>query len=92
MTETCDPNVRDARILAEDGTLLTAAAARFDDSGEPAVLCAVESRGALLSYYFGRGKRRVLLDVGEFRLRGTLATDWARGARLWNIALTPIAS
>jgi hypothetical protein len=27
MTDTCGPNVRDARILAEDGTLLTAAAA-----------------------------------------------------------------
>ncbi|HKS92144.1 MAG TPA: hypothetical protein VJQ83_09475, partial [Tepidiformaceae bacterium] len=44
-------------------------------------------KGRLLHYYFGEGRRHVVAEVGEFRLRGDLRTHWQDGERRWEIQL-----
>lgn len=44
-------------------------------------------KGHLLQYFFGRGKRAVIVESGDFRLRGVLATRWLEQERLWQVAL-----
>ncbi|HEY5476603.1 MAG TPA: hypothetical protein VIK11_07785 [Tepidiformaceae bacterium] len=47
----------------------------------------IRGKGQLLHYFFGRGRRAVLVEVGDFRLRGVLATRWIGSERLWQVAL-----
>jgi hypothetical protein len=47
----------------------------------------VRGKGHLLHYFFGRGKRAVIVESGEFRLRGILATRWLGQERLWQVSL-----
>ncbi len=47
----------------------------------------VQGKGQLLHYFFGRGKRAVIVEAGDFRLRGMLATQWLGQERLWQVTL-----
>jgi hypothetical protein len=49
----------------------------------------VTGKGRLLGYYFGKGARAVSAEAGGFRLRGTLATEWRDGRRVWWVLLRP---
>ena len=50
----------------------------------------LEGKGELLSHYFGKGLRAVLLESGDFRLRGMLSTRWLGSERGWFIDLRPV--
>jgi hypothetical protein len=50
-------------------------------------LVILEGKGKLLGYYFTQGERDVVLELGNLRLAGRLATRWAGGRREWNVVL-----
>ncbi|MGE0705942.1 MAG: hypothetical protein AB7P22_18625 [Vicinamibacterales bacterium] len=68
------------------------ASVSFEPPAESAALVVKgveQGQGRLLNYYFGRGERRVRVEVGDFELRGDLATRWARDHRAWTVTLLP---
>lgn len=87
-----DPPQRGVTLLAEDGSSLGTAVLSPPRRAGEIVLASVSCRGALLGYYFARGKRRVSIDVGELRLPGRLSTAWLYGERVWRIELTTVAN
>ncbi len=48
----------------------------------------VRGKGRLFSYYFSQGRRSVMIESGDFRLNGTIATQWAGAERLWQVRLS----
>jgi hypothetical protein len=78
------------RILGDDGTEL--ASGVINHALDPVVLVVdrvISGKGRLLQYYFGQGRRHVVADLGDFRLRGNLRTRWQDGERRWEIRLRP---
>lgn len=76
------------RILGDDGNEI--AAALLNQVHDPVVLVVdrvTSGKGKLLQYYFGQGRRHVVADLGDFRLRGSLRTRWQDGERRWEIRL-----
>lgn len=71
------------RILDADGTPLTTARTRELDGTDEVGLSDVEDAWALLDYYFGRGERLVVLDLGGVTVEGTLDTRWVSAERIW---------
>lgn len=70
------------KILDADGTPLTTAATRTLEEGAVA-LSDVEDAWALLDYYFGRGERLVVIELGGATVEGTLDTRWIDAERVW---------
>jgi len=78
------------RILGDDGAEL--AIGLVHNAPDPVVLLLdriTAGKGRLLRYYFGEGRRHVVADLGDFRLRGNLRTHWQDGERRWEIQLRP---
>jgi hypothetical protein len=76
------------RILGDDGIEL--ASGMISRALDPVVLTVdriTSGKGRLLHYYFGQGRRHVVADLGDFRLRGNLRTRWQDGERRWEIRL-----
>ena len=49
------------------------------------------AKGALLGFYFGKGRRRVRIGLGEFTLPAILHTRWAGRERVWWVELCAAA-
>ncbi len=78
---------RACEVLDEQGSFLATAVMRPADGGRALLLSRVVGKGRLLGYYFGRGGRKVLIETGDFRLRGRLRTRWLENERLWIVDL-----
>ena len=44
-------------------------------------------KGNLLSHYFGKGLRQVVLESGEFQFQAILSTAWKGASRQWFLEL-----
>jgi hypothetical protein len=73
------------RVLDADGTSLTTAVSGVEEDAGAVVLEEVESPGALMTFYFGRGERQIVLEFPELTVEGTLETWWVGGRRVWQI-------
>ncbi len=75
-------------IVSDTGEELATATLR---KGENDLTLAMErvvhGKGRLFQYYFSQGKRSVMIESGDFRLNGTIATRWAGAERLWQVRL-----
>jgi hypothetical protein len=77
------------RIVSDTGEeLATATLRKGADDLTLAVEHVVHGKGRLFSYYFSQGRRSVAIESGDFRLNGTIATQWAGAERLWRVRLT----
>ena len=76
-----------AVVLDADGVVLTDASLLGPPRDERVDLVDVEAPDVLLDYYFGHGGRRVMLQVVERVVAGTLATRWAGLNRDWWVEL-----
>jgi hypothetical protein len=77
-----------AVIYGDDGRQLAVATVRpADDLRIYGISRVASGKGRLLQYYFGQGRRAVDLQVGDFRLKGVLRTEWLGHERLWLVAL-----
>ncbi len=76
-------------IVSDTGEELATATLRHGDNDLTlAVEHVVHGKGRLFQYYFSQGRRSVMIDSGDFRLNGTIATRWAGAERLWFVRLT----
>jgi hypothetical protein len=77
------------RVLDADGTPLTTAMTRAEETDGAVSLTEVEAPGILLDYYFGRGERLVVMELAELSpplmIEGSLETWWVGGTRIWQI-------
>ncbi len=83
-----------AAIHDEHGRVLASVTLAQSDGSMALDVDRVESgKGQLLHYYFGRGGRRVWLEVGDIAMLGALSTRWnlAQNRRDWTVTLTPRA-
>jgi hypothetical protein len=76
-----------ARILDTDGRLLAEAALHLSDDDQHIVLTQIAGKGTLLKYYFASAGRGVIVELGEQRAEGRLATRWQGSGRLWLVTL-----
>lgn len=77
------------RIVSDTGEeLATATLRKSSDDLTLAVEHVVHGKGRLFSYYFSQGRRSVMIESGDFRLNGTIVTQWAGAERLWRVRLT----
>lgn len=75
-------------LLSDSGERLAIGILRAGRAGRILELERIlQGKGHLLQYFFGRGKRAVIVESGEFTLRGTLATRWLEEQRLWQVVL-----
>jgi hypothetical protein len=83
--------VRTVTLRDSDGNDLATALLSLENAGPRLALERVlAGRGTLLRHYFGKGLRAVMLESGDFRLRGKLSTRWAGGERVWFVELQPV--
>ncbi len=73
------------RVLDADGTPLTMAVSGVEEDAGAVVLEEVERSDALMTFYFGRGERQVVLEFPELTVEGSLETWWIGGRRVWQI-------
>ena len=71
-------------ILDDRDIVVSSASVQFSSDPRLIALAGVDER-ALLGYYFARGSRRVVIDLGAVRLSGRLDTRWAGGRRRWSV-------
>lgn len=74
-------------VFDPDSSRLLAVGVRCgeDVDGHPRFSCS-RGNGALLSYYFGKGKREVLVRNGPNEgIHAHLATCWKQGSREWTL-------
>lgn len=75
-------------IVSDTGEeLATATLGKGENDLTLAVEHVVRGKGRLFQYYFSQGRRSVMIDSGDFRLNGTIATKWAGAERLWSVRL-----
>jgi len=80
-------------VREPNGDALALACSAVDVSGQAVVLDRVTSgKGRLLLYYFGEGNRAVILEMGNYRLRGRLRTAWQAGERRWGVQLERVGT
>lgn len=72
-------------ILDEQGIALSTASVQFSPDARVMLLSGVNERG-LLDYFFSRGRRRVVIDLGAVRFEGRLDTRWDGNCRRWLVA------
>jgi hypothetical protein len=76
------------KIVSDNGEeLATATLRKGSDDLTLAVERVVHGKGRLFSYYFSQGRRSVMIESGDFRLNGTIVTQWAGAERLWQVRL-----
>lgn len=73
------------RVLDADGTPLTAAVSSAEEDAGAVVLADVDRPDVLMTFFFGRGERMVLLEAPGLTVEGTLETWWIGGARQWQV-------
>lgn len=79
------------RIVGEDGNELAVGVLTQTSGAATLTIDRVTAgKGRLLRYYFGEGRRHVVAELGEFRLRGNLQTCWQDGERRWEIRLRAV--
>ncbi|MCC6174108.1 MAG: hypothetical protein IT305_02290 [Chloroflexi bacterium] len=76
-----------AEVLDADGAALCDVAIRGSSSADVVELVDVDAPDRLLTYYFGRGERRVMLECRGCTTEGRLETHWIGSARSWWIEL-----
>ncbi len=72
-------------ILDEQGIAVSNASVQFSPDAQVILLSGV-NEGGLLDYYFARGRRRVVIDLGAVRFEGRLDTRWDGNCRHWLVA------
>ena len=85
MTGTTVMQGQRVRVLDADGTPLTAAVSGVQTETEAVTLAEIEQPSVLMTFYFGRGERQVVLEYRERTVAGTLETWWVGGGRIWQI-------
>jgi hypothetical protein len=78
-------------VLDEDAIPLTRAVATSGEQVGRVRLEELSAPGALLDYYFGRGKRMVMLQDESGLTLGTVDTTWEQTERRWEVWLEPSA-
>jgi hypothetical protein len=76
------------RVLDTDGTPLTWAVAGATEGDGAVTLDKVDEPSVLITYYFGRGERLVLMELPDFpqlTVEGTLETWWRGHERTWQV-------
>ena len=73
-------------VFDADGQPLTDATAQVEHRSR-VILVDVESPGVLLQYYFGRGERRVMIELGATLVDGSIETRWRGTGRAWWVDL-----
>ena len=76
-----------ATISDADGRPLAEAELRCAEDSPVVTLESVDYSGPLLGYYFGRGERRVMVEVGGTLVPGQLDTHWQGAGRAWWVTL-----
>lgn len=76
-----DPSV--GALLDADGVLLTEVSTEGPLRGGRVPLGVVDEPAALLNYYFGLGRRGVLLSLEKVAMEGWLGTAWDGSHRNW---------
>lgn len=74
-------------ISDESGRRLAEATPWLSDDGLVMALGHVSGGGDLLTYYFGKGRRRVAVHFGDLSGHGRLQTRWQGSRRTWLIRL-----
>ncbi len=75
-------------IVSDTGEeLATATLRKGSDNRTLAVERVAHGKGRLFRYYFNQGRRSVMIESGDFRLTGTIATRWVGAERLWQVRL-----
>jgi hypothetical protein len=69
-------------VFDADGRPLTDATAQAEHRSR-VILADVESPGVLLQYYFGRGERRVMVELDATLVDGSIETCWQGTDRAW---------
>ena len=80
-----------ARITIHDldGQVLSEAEILPDGTDDRLLLTEVTAPDRLLSYYFGKSCRQLLLNLGDRALEGWLGTRWDANGRIWWVELDP---
>lgn len=76
-----------ARIFDPDGDCIAEATLELPENGTTARLHRIKKGAGLLNFYFGRGKRWVVVDTPDGQVRGRLHTRWEGIRRAWEITL-----
>jgi hypothetical protein len=80
------------RVLADDGReLATATRAKRLNPTTVLIERVDGGKGMLLQYYFGQGRRMIMLDLGGTLQPARLRTRWLGAAREWIANLEPAA-
>lgn len=72
-----------------DGAYIAEATFELPENGTTARLRRIKRGTGLLNFYFGRGKRWVLVDTPDGRVRGRLHTRWEGIRRSWEVTIQP---
>ncbi len=73
-------------IVSDTGEeLATATLRKGSDERTLAIEHIIHGKGRLFRYYFNQGRRSVMIEFGDVRLNGTIATRWAGAERLWQV-------
>lgn len=70
-----------------DGACIAEATLEVPQNGTTARLLRVKRGSGLLHYYFGRGRRWVLVDTPDGKVKGRLHTRWEGIRRTWEVTL-----
>ncbi len=76
-----------ARIFDPDGECIAEATLELPENGTTARLHRIKKGAGLLNFYFGQGKRWVVVDTPDGQVRGRLHTRWEGIRRAWEITL-----
>lgn len=80
LPDTCQP----VRVFEPESSRLLAVGHETGGEDDGIRFECDEGAGALLAYYFGKGKRQVLVQNGEAEgVTAHLGTRWWRGHRQW---------
>ena len=74
-------------IFDADGRPLAGAELVSADDSPLVTLEVVDYPGRLLGYYFGRGERRVMVELGGTLVPGEIDTRWQGSHRAWWVTL-----
>ena len=73
-------------VYDAESSRLLATCSQTAGEGHHLTFCCEHGNGALLTYYFGKGKREVLVRAGRNEgLAGHLGTHWRAGHREWTV-------
>jgi hypothetical protein len=73
-----------------DGACIAEATLELPQNGTTARLLRIKRGAGLLNFYFGRGRRWVLVDTPDGRVKGRLHTRWEGIRRSWEVTLQAV--